>query len=404
MNTLFKTAMEAVAYKMNSTLSTIRQCLRWEYIRTVMLSRLREFFDSLFDVKPKDKDDYYMFFSWMISRKLAFSLVMVTGLGSLFLITMFHPLEGSGTGTVKTYRYDALPLKFHKGDVRILAADGHTAYVGNVKKGNVSGTGRLYGKNGELIYEGAFENNRYNGTGKLYYGSGALKYSGEFQDNLYQGTGTGYWSNGSREYTGEYEQGKKSGEGQLFDSSGNLVFTGVFSAGYPVYAQFLGKTTKEAGQLYSGPVVMYDSGNEFCVDMPEIGAIYSARPGDDTLEGDYTVERIYVLADHLQLAGEDHKDISSIETVMGEAGYQGFSNMVLAEAVGIKKLKAWGNPDFADPKLEGNQVFQEVMEIKSYQKDYDLYLYAFTYENLVYSFYSDKKSGHFSMYSIENAG
>ena len=403
MDSLFKTAFTVVRTKISSLLAKVRQWTEPEFIRSVILAKLQEFFQSLFDVKPRDKDDYYVFFSWMIGRKLAFSLVVLLGLGSLFLITMFHPFQGMESGTVRTYRYDALPLKFHKGEVRILARDGHTAYVGNVEKGNAAGTGKLYGKSGELIYEGAFENSLYNGEGKLYYGSGALKYSGEFKDNVYQGMGNGYWSNGSKEYSGGYEQGKKSGEGQLYDSGGNLILTGLFSADLPVYAQFLGKSTEEAGQIYSGKLSVYDSGDEFCVDMPQINAIYTARDGGDSLEDAYTVNRVYVLADNSTLAGETYDEISALEEAMGEAGYQGYTNMELAEAVGITTLRKRGNPDFADPQLEGSRTFQEVMEVNGYRANYDLYLYAFTYEDLVYSFYSDKKNGRFAMYSIEHA-
>lgn len=403
MNSLFKTALAVVKEKVSPMWSKLRQWFSPEYIRTTLTARLREFFRSLFDVKPRDKDDYYVLFSWMIGKKLAFTLVMVVGLGSLFLITLFHPLEGPGQGNGKTYRYDALPLKFHKGEVRILAEDGHTAYVGQVEKGNASGAGRLYGKGGELIYEGAFENSLFNGEGKLYYGSGSLKYSGGFQDNLYQGMGNGYWNNGLKEYTGAYDRGKKSGEGQLYDSGGNLILTGTFSGDLPVYPQFLGKSTEEAGQIYSGRISVYDSGDEFCVDMPQINALYTARAGGDSLEDAYMVERVYVLVDCITVAGQEYDEISAIQDVMGEAWYQGYSNMELAEAVGITALRKRGNLDFADPKIEGTRAFQEVMEVSGYREDYDLYLYAFTYENLVYSFYSDKKSGSFAMYSIENA-
>lgn len=406
MSSLFKTAAMVIKTKLSSLGAKIKQWTEPEFIKSVLLAKLQEFFQSLFDVKPKDRNDYYVFFSWMISKKLAFSLVVLLGLGSLFLITMFHPFEGigQGRGAVKTYRYDSLPLKFHKGEVKILAEDGHIAYVGAVEKGNAAGAGKLYGRNGELIYEGAFENSMFNGEGKLYYGGGALKYSGGFLDNLYQGTGNGFWNNGLKEYSGGYEQGKKSGEGQLYDSGGNLILTGAFSADLPVYAQFLGKSTEEAGQIYTGKIAVYDSGEEFCVEMPQIQAIYTARAGDDSLEDVYKVERVYVLADRITMAGEVYDEISDLRDVMGEAVYQGYSNMVLAEAVGIEALRKRGNLDFADPQIEGNRTFEEVMEVTGYRKNYDLYLYAFTYEDLVYSFYSDKKTGRFAMYSIEHAG
>ena len=97
----FKTDAMVIKTKLSSWKAKIKQWTEPEFIKSVLLAKLQAFFQSLFDVKPKDRNDYYVFFSWMISKKLAFSLVVLLGLGSLFLITLFHPLEGIGQDVYK---------------------------------------------------------------------------------------------------------------------------------------------------------------------------------------------------------------------------------------------------------------------------------------------------------------
>ena len=46
-----------VRTKISSLLAKVRQWTEPEFIRSVMLAKLQEFFKSLFDVKPRDKDD-----------------------------------------------------------------------------------------------------------------------------------------------------------------------------------------------------------------------------------------------------------------------------------------------------------------------------------------------------------
>lgn len=368
-----------------------------------MKSLFRKLFNSLSDIKPRDRDDYFIIFSWMISRRLIYLVIILSGLAGLFLLISFHPLEErlSGSEPVRSYRYDSLPLRFLKGRARILAKDGHIAYVGGVNKGNAEGKGKLYGRDGTVIYEGNFAHSMYNGEGKLYGGDGALRYSGEFEDNLYQGPGTEFWNNGSKEYIGNYEKGLKSGSGKLYNPGGNLIYDGTFSVGVPVFAQLLGKTTEEAGQIYTGKLILYDSGEEFCADMEEINALYKASGGGDSLEGGYRIDQVYVLADSLNFLGEIYQDVGKLRLLMGEPVYQGYTNMELAEAVGIAKLRRKGKVDFADPALVYDSVFKEVFSVSGYEQNYDLYLYVFEYEGLVYSFYCDRKNTVFFMYSME---
>lgn len=404
MNSLFNIIISAFKTKVMPIWNKIRLWTSPAYLRTKGLSRIRTFFLDLFNIKPKNRKDYYTVFFWMIGKKLAFCLVVLLGTASLGLLVLLMPNSAGGTDGrdgVRTYRYDSLPLKFQKGQVRILAKDGHTAYVGAVKNGTVTGNGKLYGTGGKLIYDGAFDNNRYHGQGRLFYDSGGPRYMGEFTDNLFQGTGTGYWENGNKEYTGGYAGGLKSGEGVLYNSSGSPVFNGTFSADQIVYSQLVGKTTQEVGKIYTGVSSVYTGASELCVMMSEIGAVYSARDGSKALDQNWKVEKVYVLQDSLKLGGQIYDSISRMKETMGEPVYQGYFNMELSEAVGITGLMAMGHTEFADPQLRSSSQFDQVMEVSGYHQNYDLYLQVFEYEGLVYGFYSDKQGDKFAMYSME---
>lgn len=402
MKTLFKLIISAVKSKVGPLLAKLRKMAAPEYLKSVLLVKIRLFFLDIFDIRPQDETDYYTAGSWQVSRKLVLTAAVLLGAAGLFVIITFQPFHTGGSpGSVRTYRYDSLPLKFQKGNVEILARDGHTAYVGEVDKGWAAGEGKLYGKTGNLIYEGNFRNSMFHGTGKLYYDDGAVKYEGNFAANLYEGQGTGYWNNGSPEYRGNYEKGKKSGEGELFNAGGSPVFAGLFGQDEPVYAQLLGKTTKEAGEIYQGSAKMYQGNGEVCMDLMEIYALCDTKDGSDSLEGAWKVERVYVLKNEFPLAGTVYRNTEAVAETLGEPSYQGYSGITLAEAVGITKLKQRQNLSMADPELKTEAVFEEAAEVTGYNRGYDLYLYAFEHEGLVYGFYCENENGNFVMYSIE---
>lgn len=404
MKSLFKIICSALKSKIGPFWAKVRKAASPEFLKSLLMVRVKVYFQELLGIKPRDELDYYTFFSWMISRKLVMTLAILLGMVSLLLIFSFHPFRSfEGGGTVRAYRYDSLPLKFHKGKVKILAEDGYTAYIGEVAKGSASGRGTLFGKEGNLIYQGDFKDSMYNGTGTLYYKAGALRYEGGFRDNLYEGQGTGYWNNGSVEYTGNYENGMKSGEGELYNANGGPVFTGMFGGDEPVYAQLVGKTAGEAKDIYKGAATMYSSAGEFCVNMTELGAVYDAQDGTEALDEEWRISRVYVLREEFPLAGVTYRGVKSLTEVLGPPDYQGYSNVTLAEAVGIDALRRKVNYSLPDPELLIDQVFRDAVEVLEYNRGYDLYLYAFEHEGLVYSFYCTREEDRFFMYSVEYA-
>ncbi len=226
---VFDIFINAIKAKFVKVWTFLKLCTNPDFIKNKVLIRIKEFFNRLFDIKPKDKSDYYTFLGWMISKKLAFAIVIFFGVISMTYIVVMKPLNimGSADGAegIVTYKYDSVPLRFHSGPVKILGNSGYLAYVGNIKNGVVKGNGKLYDKDGRLVYEGEFDRNMYNGKGKRYYENETLWYEGEFVDNEFSGSGVLYRENGIKEYVGEFLGDSQNGSGELYDESGKLVFS-----------------------------------------------------------------------------------------------------------------------------------------------------------------------------------
>lgn len=378
------------------------------FIRTKVLAKVRDFFTRLLDVRPRHKKDYYGMFRWLVSKRLAFAIVIVLGMAAIVYIALMVPARFAGkdaaAAAIPTYKYRSIPLKFHEGTVQILARDGHVAYVGDVAKGSAAGSGTLYDKAGDLVYEGDFQSSMYNGQGTLYYPGGALRYRGQFTDNLFNGVGNYYRLSGSLEYTGDYVAGVRTGLGKLFNSAGSPIFEGSFLNNNIVFSDFLGKPTTETAQLYTGQSTVYDSGSEYCVSMPEIGAVYAVKDGSNTLENEWTVSSVYVLSSNIALDGQTFDTIAQLQSVFGEPIYFGTAWVDLPESVAINQLTQ-AQPELMLPvELMTEASFDNVFNVTSYDRNYQIYLYTFQRDGLLYSFYAPAAGQPgFFMYALEIA-
>ncbi|NLV86820.1 MAG: hypothetical protein GX025_06345 [Clostridiales bacterium] len=370
---------------------------------TTVFTKIRQFLSNLLDIKPKHKKDYYGIGRYLISKRLAFSIVIALGIVCTFYISAILPAKAAGS-SVPSYKYNSVALKFYDGTVNILAADGHLAYTGQVEKGKVSGTGKLFDKENEMLYEGLFENNLYNGMGKLYYSGGSLKYEGEFSDNLYNGTGKLYRGNGTSEYTGQFSQGLFSGEGVLYGFSGETVYTGSFLSGGIVFSELPEKTTAEISSMYTGKSTVYSSDREYCVMMDDIGAMYSAKDGSNTLDGQWQAETIYILSEKTLIAGTEYDSIDMLATLMGSADYYGTVWINLPEAICINSLYAGGNETIKPVSVTAASELDSVYLVSGYDENATVYLYTFVYDGLTYTFYCNEAgANNFFMYSIQSA-
>lgn len=376
------------------------------FFKAQVLTKIREFFTRLLDIRPKHKRDYYSVFYWLVSKRLAFALVVALAFLSAAYIASILPsdfLSGTGGGT-PTYKYRSIPLKFHSGPVKILARSGYVAYEGQVKDGAANGEGVLYGAQGNTVYVGEFANNMYNGTGTLYYPHGGAQYEGSFTDNLFHGEGKYYRDNGILEYSGSYVNDARSGLGTLHNSVGKPVFHGNFLNSEIVYPDFLDRPTQDVSALYQGETVVYRSDAEYCVSMPEIDAVYSVKDGSNTLENEWTVDRIYVMRNAVSIGETRCENVRQLLSEFGEPLYFGAAWVNLPEVIAWNELSK-DLPDRVERiNVIAEQGLENVYSVSSYDQNFQIYLYTFEKNGLLYTFYfNGAGESEFIMYAIEKA-
>ena len=223
MNNLLSVLLSTLKARITPIWTKLKYWTSWSFIRSKILTRIRVALTSVFQVKPRDKNDYYSVLGYLVSRRLARAVVVVMGILCLCYFLWVKPIanmaDSVNTGD-KVHSYNSFFLRFTEGPVKIKAKSGYVAYEGNVEKGYVSGQGRLYDETGGLVYTGNFEKNEYNGQGTLYYPIGQIKYEGEFQKNAFNGAGTLYRENGTKQYEGAFAEGVYEGEGTLYNPLG----------------------------------------------------------------------------------------------------------------------------------------------------------------------------------------
>lgn len=401
-NNLIQVLLASIKAKITPLVTKFRQITSENFIRTRVIAKIREFFVLLFDVRPKNKKDYYEVFGWLISKKLAYAIVVVIGaLSMIYLVSirsMYLPQKQ--TDGIKTYDYDDVMLRFAKGKVRIRGKSGYLAYEGDVEKGSVTGSGNLYGVDGTLLYQGEFAQNEYEGSGTQYYPDGTMHYKGAFSGNLYEGTGKLYRENGTLSYDGEFARGMKEGTGKLYAAGDKPVYEGSFSKDQLVYSALLGKSTAEVAQAYTGSRVIYRNDSDFTVLMPDIQALYIGVTDEANLEEQVMVDSVYVLKDSILIGDQECTTIKDLKAAFGEIVYEGNSIVTLPEAVAINYLNTKKQTMNGSVELETTDEYTDVITVNRIQDDYPVYLYSFRKDGLLYTFVCKDKNDTFSFYSI----
>lgn len=403
MGDLFNTFLSSIKYQFSRYLTKFRTITSKTYLKNKVWGKIKYFFTQLFDVRPKHKNDYYGIFRWLVSKRLAYLVVIIIGIVSVSFLyknktNFFHVEEAE----VKSYNYSSVLLRFAKGNVRIKGKGGYLAYEGNVEKGKVTGKGKLYDHKEHLLYEGEFDFNAYNGRGQLYYPNGMVQYDGEFVDNAFDGDGIVYRENGNIWYRGEFKKGMKDGEGTLFDTSGNKVFSGPFKADDLQYSSFIGKTTEEVTSVYTGKRLLYEGDSYFNVHMQDIDAIYEGKSNADALDDSIKVTSVYVLTDTYKTNQGELSKRSELRDFFGAPLYEGTSNVTQSEAIAIAEIrKNTGDTYFDNPGLVTENVYEDDMQVVDYTRDMVVYIESYLYGGLEYTFVSRGMSDeNFGFYYI----
>ncbi len=384
---------------MTGFVTKFRMYTSWSFIKTRIVTKIREFFSNLLGFKPRDKYDYFTIGRWMISKRLVYASVIIIGIVSIWYIgsetTLFKHFDDGG---VKTYDYDSIRLRTAKGHVKIKAKSGYVAYDGNVEEGYVTGMGKLYNSAGNILYDGNFVQNKYEGAGLLNYPDGNLEYRGDFHDNLFEGSGVLYRENGTKEYEGEFVHGLKNGSGVLYDAGENELYVGTFSSDNIVYSEMLGKSAAEVSEYYRGLTRLYMTDEESVVHMTGIDAMYHGVADPEALDEGETVKEVYVLQDYYNFGTEAIDTIPALKEVMGDPVYEGYSYLILPEAVAVDIINRNSNEFKGVNELKLTQQFTDVAQIDEYDDDYSIYIYTFARGDVLYSFVCTDQNGYFEFY------
>ena len=403
MNSLFQGFLNSIKAKFVPLWTKIRLFTNPTYLKTEVLRRLIIYFRKLTDIRPRDKHDYYGFFGWLVSKRLAFFIVAFIGLASAYYVTEIQPLSvfTSSENGIKTYAYNSIPLRFTEGKVRILGKSKYLAYEGNVEKGTASGSGILYRKDGTKVYEGQFQNSQFHGTGISYYPTEQVQYTGSFEHNVYNGSGKLYRVNGALEYEGSFLDGMKEGTGTLYDSGNNKVYEGNFSKDRLLYSDFVGKSTVEANSMYVGKKTIYTDDEYFVVDMADIDAVYYGRQDEENVSDEVMVEGVYVLKNVFPYSGEELGTVTEVGQLMGDPVYEGNAYVILPEAVAIHILNQSGSEFYGEVIKDSEQILADAIVVNEYDDAYSIYIYTYVQDGLRYTFLGKDRSGKFAMYLIE---
>ena len=394
--------LASIKAKITPLVTKFRQLTSASFIRAKVVGNIRTFFVRLFDVRPTHKKDYYEVFGWLVSKKLAYAILVVVGVLSMIYLVSIRSmyLPQKQMDGIKTYDYDDMMLRFAKGTVRIRGKSGYLAYQGDVEKGGVNGYGNLYGVDGTLLYQGNFVNNEYEGSGTQYYPDGTMHFKGNFSGNLYEGTGKLYRENGTLEYDGEFARGMKEGTGKLYGAGDKPVYEGSFSQDQLVYSAMLGKSTAEVAQNYKGERIIYQDDIQFSVLMPDINALYVGVTDEENLEDTVMVDSIYVLKNTITFGKNECSTIADLRNVFGTEVYDGNSIVTLPEAVAINYLNKQKQTLNGSVEMDTTEEFTNVFTVDGVQEDYPVYLYSFRKDGLLYTFVCGDRNGTFAFYSI----
>ncbi|MBR1913677.1 MAG: hypothetical protein IJ827_02485 [Lachnospiraceae bacterium] len=407
---LFSVLIATIKSRFAAIVSKLRLWLSWNYVRTRVIGGIRDFFFKLLDVKPKNKNDYFSVFGWMVSKRLAYAGIIIVGVLSIWYIgattKVFDRLTANGG--LRTYSYDSVLLRLAKDKVRIKARSGYVAYEGEVSKGYVTGVGTLYSPDNVMLYNGSFLKNRYEGEGSQYYETGALRYTGSFHDNLYEGEGKLYREDGTEEYEGGFFAGMKDSHGKLVDSGNNAIYEGSFASDEIVYSELLGKSADEIRNMYFGKQVLYedseDLGSDSVIHLKDINALYLSQSDGSAADDSGKATQVVVLKDTFRSGMSEADDIEGLRQILGNPIYEGNSSVILPEAIAINVLNDSRKTINGRVDMDVTEVYSDDIVVNRFATDYPVYVYTFKRGSLVYSFVCREKGGDFVFYEIMDGG
>lgn len=408
MNNLFSIIFANIKRIFSKFVAKLKQLTSLTYLKALFNRTVGKFFTTLFDVKPKNKDDYYTVGNLMIGKKLCLAItVVISALALWYILQRLPAAVSSGSvkaqETIPTYKYSSMALKGFNGKANVLAERGYVAYIGDLADGRATGSGTLYGADGGEVYIGEFVENMYDGSGRLFYQGGDLKYDGQFKSNLYNGKGSLYNRGGKMQYNGDFADGLKHGNGTLYDGSVNPIFNGRFYRDVPQYTDFLGKTTADLANAFTGTRKLYTWDSFTCLSYPQLDVMYAVNTQTGDLSGDIKVGMLYVLNEKFTENGSKPLTKDELTQYFGKPIYDGYSFVQFPEIAAITELKTQlSYTGFAGiKKATYEHPYTELYNCTGFDAEGQLYIVTYTENSLVYTFYFEDSTQTYDFYSVE---
>lgn len=328
---------------------------------------------------PRDEQDYYRIGFWLVSKRLAFLITVIVCVASLWCIVQSLPVSlGSTEKGVPVFRYNSLPLKFYKGEAKVLAKSGYTAYIGHVDRGAAQGRGTLYTKEGNVLYKGQFSGNEYHGKGTL------------------------YRDNGTKVYAGAFDYGVRQGKGKLYNAGEELIYAGSFRNNEIVYEELAGTATEKVADRYTGQQILYEMDDAVCVAMPEIHALYSVRSGEDSVDGLWETTGVYVMAEAFAADDGKLRTVKELKEYFETLQYEGETILQFEDAAAMQQLAGPVKKKYGiETAIETEGELADARKVTGYTRNIECYIYTFEKDGFRYTFFSYAKNSGFGLYLIE---
>ena len=218
--------------------------------------------------------------------------------------------------------------------------------------------------------------------------------------NIYEGTGTLYRQNGSKMYSGGFSEGIKEGDGILYDNGSMEIFMGNFSNDEIMYSDLVGKSTEDMSSSYKGKRVVYEGDGLFDVHMADIDALYECPLGEDTLDESIDIDTIYVLKQSIMTPNGEISTPQQLRLYFGSPLFTGHSKATMGESIAIDEVIAKTGEDYFEYRdYDTTPVFDDYYTV-DYYDDSQLYLEAFSYSGMLYTFVSKDIGEPFGFYFI----
>lgn len=167
-----------------------------------------------------------------------------------------------------------------------------------------------------------------------------------------------------------------------------------------MYAQLLNKTAEEINKIYTGKQRIYTWNENTIIELEDLAAFYVPKKKENSLEEEARSGMVYVIQDVFVFGNKRIDSLSSLKELLGEPQYEGNTYINMYDAVAVKRCMDYGETITIDFELEYSEIYEEYVQVESFNKEALMYMYMYEIDGINYSFLTEGYSDKFVMYTI----